>query len=146
MVVGVGTDILSMQRFNNILEADSEAFVRKVFTAEERSQAARSPDELAYLATRFAGKEAVFKCFGILGNLRLGEIEVLDGETGQPYVTLLGDFVRIAGDRGITEVLISLSYENEYAVAFALAQGQKGSGGETTNRSRRVMGAQREVH
>lgn len=123
MVTGVGTDILSMKRFRDVLDADSEAFVGKVFTGKEREQAAKSPDRVAYLATRFSGKEAVFKCFGIHGNVRLSEIEVLDGETGQPRVTLLGELVRIAGEKGVRNVHVSLSYETDYAVAFAVAEG-----------------------
>ena len=122
MVIGVGADILSMERFRDVLAADSGAFVEKVFTARERTQASESPDETAYLATRFSGKEAVFKCFGIHGNVRLGEIEILDGETGQPFVTLLGEFGRIAEEKGVGDVQISLSYENDYAIAFAVAQ------------------------
>lgn len=123
MVTGVGTDILSMKRFRNVLEGDSDAFVNKVFTEKERRQASESPDRVAYLATRFSGKEAVFKCFDIHGNVRLGEIEVLDTETGQPHVTLLGEFTRIAGEKGVRHIHISLSYETDYAVAFAVAEG-----------------------
>jgi holo-[acyl-carrier protein] synthase len=123
MVTGVGTDILSMKRFRNVLEGDSDAFVNKVFTEKERKQASESPDRVAYLATRFSGKEAVFKCFGIHGNVRLSEIEVLDTETGQPHVTLLGEFIRIAGEKGVRHIHISLSYETDYAVAFAVAEG-----------------------
>jgi holo-[acyl-carrier protein] synthase len=123
MVIGVGTDILSMQRFRDVLEADNEDFVKRIFTERERAQASESSDETAYLATRFSGKEAVFKCFGIHGNVRLNGIEILDGETGQPQVTLLGDFIAVAGEKGVTDVRISLSYENDYVVAFAVAQG-----------------------
>lgn len=122
MVIGVGTDILSMERFRGVLEGDSKSFVEKVFTEKERVQASESHDETAYFATRFSGKEAVFKCFGIHGNVRLSEIEILDGETGQPQVTLLGEFRRIGEEKGIRDIRISLSYENDYAVAFAVAQ------------------------
>jgi phosphopantetheine--protein transferase-like protein len=122
MVIGVGTDILSMERFRGVLEGDSKSFVEKVFTEKERVQASESHDETAYFATRFSGKEAVFKCFGIHGNVRLSEIEILDGETGQPQVKLLGEFRRIGEEKGIRDIQISLSYENDYAVAFAVAQ------------------------
>ena len=118
----MGTDILNMQRLHDILGAESDSFARRVFTDREREQAAESPDPVSYYATRFSGKEAVFKCFGIHGNVRLSEIEILDGETGQPYVTLSGKLSGIAAGKGIRSVLISLSCENEYAVAFAVAQ------------------------
>jgi holo-[acyl-carrier protein] synthase len=122
MVIGVGTDILSLERIHDILKAGNEHFVNRIFTEKERAQSAESSDPLSYFATRFAGKEAVFKCFGISGNIKLSEIEILDGETGQPYVTLLGAFSDIAKQRRVRDVLVSLSYENEYAIAFAVAQ------------------------
>lgn len=122
MIIGVGTDILSMERFHGVLDTDGDVFVEKVFTAEERRQASESPDPTAYFATRFAGKEAVFKCFGIHGNVRISEIEILDGDTGQPRVTLLDEFVRIAAEKDVRSVHISLSYENDYAIAFAVAE------------------------
>jgi holo-[acyl-carrier protein] synthase len=122
MVLGIGTDILQIQRIRDILEGDSDSFVNKGFTIKEREQASDRPDPVSYFAMRFAGKEAVFKCFGIHGNIRLSEIEILDAETGQPQVTLLGKFREIAAEKGVRDVQISLSYENEYAVAFAVAQ------------------------
>ena len=122
MIVGVGTDILSMERFHGVQGADGDVFLEKLFTPDERRQAYESPDPTSYFATRFAGKEAVFKCFGIHGNVRLSEIEILDGETGQPTVALLGQFAKIAREKGVTTVHISLSYENDYAIAFAVAE------------------------
>ena len=122
MILGVGTDILKVQRIRDFLEVDSEPFFRKVYTAREREQAADDPDPVSYFATRFSGKEAVFKCFGIHGNVRLSEIEILDGETGQPQVTLSGELEGIAAKKGIKNVKISLSYDTDYAIAFAVAQ------------------------
>jgi phosphopantetheine--protein transferase-like protein len=122
MVLGVGTDILGIQRIRDILEDESDPFVLKVFTPGEREQAAENPDPVCYFATRFSGKEAVFKCFGIHGNIRLSEIEILDGETGQPQVTLSGELSGIAAKKGVRNVQISLSYDTDYAVAFAVAQ------------------------
>ena len=122
MILGVGTDILSMERIRAILEGESDSFVRNVYTQKEREQAADSPDSVSYLATRFSGKEAVFKCFGIQGDIRLSEIEILDGETGQPSVTLSGELGSIAAKKGIKNVQVSLSYDTDYAVAFAVAQ------------------------
>ena len=123
MVIGIGTDILSIQRIRNILEGDSEAFIRQSFTIKEREEASDRPAPVAYYATRFAGKEAVFKCFGIDSDkIRLNEIEILGSETEQPQVTLLGRIREIAVEKGVKDVRISLSYETENAVAFAVAQ------------------------
>lgn len=123
MVLGIGTDILQIQRIRDILEGDSDSFVNKGFTIKEREQASDRPDPVSYFAMRFAGKEAVFKCFGIDGSgIRLHEIEILGAEMGQPQVTLFGKFSEIAAKKGVKNILISLSHDTDYAVAFAIAQ------------------------
>jgi holo-[acyl-carrier protein] synthase len=123
VIIGVGTDILSMERIHDILEEPSQSFVTKIFTEKERVQAEGCEDARSYYALRFAGKEAVFKCFNIHGDVRLSEIEIVDGQTGQPQVTLHGHISEIAEGKGIRSILISLAYENDYAIAFALAEG-----------------------
>jgi phosphopantetheine--protein transferase-like protein len=123
MVVGIGTDILKIQRIRDGL-LGGESFLNKSFTEKERAQARKRPDPALFFATRFAGKEAVFKCFGVDGgDVRLNEIEILGTDTGQPQVTLLGKALDIAAQKGIRNIRVSLSYESDYAVAFALAEG-----------------------
>jgi len=123
MVIGVGTDILKIQRIRDGL-GGGEAFLKKSFTPREREQARQRSDPALFYATRFAGKEAVFKCFGVDGgDVRLNEIEILGSDTGQPQVSLLGKALDIAAQKGIRNIQISLSYDTEYAVAFALAEG-----------------------
>ena len=126
MILGIGIDILNIQRMHDVLESDSNSgsFVNRVFTVKEREQTSNHPDPVAYFATRFAGKEAVFKCFGIDGSgIHLNEIEIRGGETEQPQVRLLGKFREIAEKKGVKDIQISLSYDTDYAVAFAIAQG-----------------------
>ena len=124
MILGIGIDILNIERMRGVLETDSGSFVSKVFTVKEREQVSDHPDPVAYFATRFAGKEAVFKCFGIDGSgIRLSEIEIGGAETEQPQVRLWGKFREIAAAKGIKDIQISLSYDTDYAVAFAIAQG-----------------------
>ncbi len=123
MVRGIGTDILKIARLRDVLEKESTSFVQAVFTVGEQQEASRRPDPLCYFATRFAGKEAVFKCLGTDDPaIRLDDIEILGADTGQPAVTLTGRVRDIAEEKGITRWLLSLSFEEEYAVAFALAQ------------------------
>ena len=124
MVLGIGIDILNIQRMRGVLESDSGSFITKVFTEKEREQVSDHPDPVAYFASRFAGKEAVFKCFGIdSSGIHLNEIEIRGAETEQPQVRLLGKFREIAKEKGVKDIQISLSYDTDYAVAFAIAQG-----------------------
>ena len=124
MVVGIGTDILKIQRIRDGL-AGGESFLNKSFTEKEREEARKRSDPVWFFATRFAGKEAVFKCLGVDGgDIRLNEIEILKMDTGQPQVFLSGNVLDIAEQKGVRNVRVSLSYDSEYAVAFALAEGQ----------------------
>ena len=121
MIHGIGTDILKIDHIATILNANPEdPFFHKTFTKNELELINNRPTPLYSYATRFAGKEAVFKAFGIGGNdIRLNEIEILEADNGQPCVTLHGKAKEIADEKGISQVLISLSYDTDYAIAYA---------------------------
>jgi phosphopantetheine--protein transferase-like protein len=127
MILGIGTDILDIERIRTALESGMDSFFQATYTDAERRQAGRRPDPAAYFATRFAGKEAVFKCLGIDSDrVRLNEIEILATATGQPQVTVTGHVKEIVMQKGIGNIQVSLSFETTYAVAFAVAQSQEG--------------------
>lgn len=126
VVLGVGTDILSIDRIRKGSYNMTDAFMRKTYTEKERRQALERDDPTLYFATRFAGKEAVFKSLHISGKEgSFCEIEILGDTTGRPTVALSGKIQELALEKGIDQVLISLSYETDYAAAFALAQSAK---------------------
>lgn len=123
MIAGIGADILKIERLALLKSSGDDAFIKRVYTLKEQQQAQQRPDPLAYYAARFSAKEAVFKCLGLDGNrAKLNEIEILGTDVGAPVVTLYGDVLESARTKGIKNVTISLSYEDEYVLAFALAQ------------------------
>ena len=127
MIHGIGTDILSRARFGTP-DAD-DPFIRRVFTSAEKEQAAASADPNRWYCTRFAGKEAVFKSLSMDPDLaRLDEIEILSDGFGVPRVRLLGRMALSAAASGVTRIHLSLSWETEYAVAFAVAEGSEKRG------------------
>lgn len=121
MIHGIGTDILKIDRIALcVTYGNDDPFIIKTYTENELALISNRPSPLYSYATRFAGKEAVFKALGIGGDdIRLNEIEILERENGQPYVTLYGKAKEIAEKKGITQVLISLSYDTDYAIAYA---------------------------
>lgn len=126
MVKGIGTDLLKIQRIINFQSNPDDPFFLKIFTKAEHAQAVLRSDPTLYYATRFAGKEAVFKCFGIDGNhVRLHEIEILSLDNGMPQVTLHGHLKEIAAEKKISRIELSLSYEDAYAIAFAVAHDEQ---------------------
>ena len=127
MVKGIGTDILQIQRMREIMQYSAASFVKKVYSRKEQEQAKLRSDLVVYYATRFAGKEAVIKCFGdAASEVCLNEVEILNTKTGKPEVKLLGKTRELAQSVGIGTIQISLSYDGEYALAFALASTDTG--------------------
>lgn len=119
---GVGVDILKIAHLCGKCVEPSDSFARKVYTPAEMEEAQRREMPANYYATRFAGKEAVFKALNLPPDgIRLNEIEILSDEKGQPQVTLLGSIAELAARQGIRRVLISLSYDAEYAIAYAVS-------------------------
>lgn len=124
-VTGVGVDILRVGTIAPSVATPESPFVQKIYTAAERALIQRRDIPLYSYATRFAGKEAVFKAFGVHGDaFRLDEVEILENEVGQPVVHLHGRAAALAREKGIDRVLISLSYDTDYAVAYATALGE----------------------
>ena len=125
MILGVGTDILDMRRLSPSSLAPGDPFLRRAFTEREIAQAQARPHPLKYYATRFAGKEAVFKALGTAPDwVRRGtEIEILDDCNGAPHCSLSGAAGAWAEKRGAKAVHISLSWDGELAVACAVLEG-----------------------
>jgi holo-[acyl-carrier protein] synthase len=122
MILGIGTDILKVQRIRVIYGNADDPFFKNTYTRKEQQEGSERHEPALYFATRFAGKEAVFKSLGIDGmGVTLKEIEILSSEVGQPRVALLGAVKALAENKGIKKVLISLSYDDDDAVAFAVA-------------------------
>ncbi len=120
--MGVGTDILSITRVRVILKHDGGSFVGRTFSAKEQEEACKRSDPALFYATRFAGKEAVFKCLDLDSvSVDLKEIEILTSPSGRPRVFFMGNLRKTLQQRGIKKVDLSLSYENDYALAFALS-------------------------
>jgi len=93
----------------------------------ELERAGRSRRPGMHLSARFAGKEAVAKALGIgfAGGCRMWEIEIVTDSAGRPLVRLHGTARRLAEERGIGEVFVSLSHSDATAVAQAVAVGTR---------------------
>ena len=125
MTLGVGVDVISISRMRDVLDSTGKVFMDKVFTPWEQQRAEAHPDTAAYAAMTFAAKEAIFKTFGIGWHfgVKMTEIEVQDGNYGEPTPVLSGRFAELAAERGVSRVLLSLSYDGDYAIAMAALSG-----------------------
>jgi holo-[acyl-carrier protein] synthase len=121
MTMGIGVDIIAISRMRDILETTGKVFMDKVFTPYEQQRSEVRSDRVAYLAMTFAAKEAIFKTFGISWEtgVQFKEIEVQDGEWGEPVPYLTGRFAELTVEKGASRVLLSLSFDGDYAIAVA---------------------------
>ena len=81
MIKGIGCDILSISRFKNVLET-TPALLKRCFSEREIDEYHKRND-LAYLASRFAAKEAIVKSFTKYDH-DLNSIEILNDDDGKP--------------------------------------------------------------
>ena len=126
-VLGIGTDIVECVRIRRMIEKHGELFLSRVFTDREMRYCQRSKNATEHFAGRWAAKEAVLKCLGTGWSKGLcwTDIEVVNDPAGKPAVTLHAATREHADRLGIREVMISISHCRAYAVAYALAHGQK---------------------
>lgn len=118
MILGIGTDIVKIER---IVRAGQKAhFLERCFTERERQYA---KNRMESLAGDFAVKEAVAKALGCgFSGFGPEAIEVLRDDVGKPYVNLKENAKKRAKEQGITQIHVSLSHEEEYAIGYAIAE------------------------
>lgn len=125
MVKGIGTDILQVSKLYDNYLGEEDAFIQHSFTGKELEEARQRIDRKQYLAGRFCGKEAVYKALNRNPQMfQMKDIEILSKENGQPYVTLYAESKEQAEQSGITQILLSLSHEEDYVIAYAIALGE----------------------
>jgi holo-[acyl-carrier protein] synthase len=133
-VLGIGVDLVENARIQHSLDRFGERFLRRVFTTGEIEYSQSMKYPARHLAARFAAKEAVSKAFGTGIGKAMGwkEIDVRRKPSGEPYVVLEGGAKRLADERGVSAVWITLSHTENHAMAMIVVEGGGGSGAPRT--------------
>jgi len=122
MILGLGTDIVEIDRVRDMIDRHGDNFLTRCFTADEMAYADKHRDAAVRYAGRWAAKEAVVKVLGtgFVKGITFHDIEVLPLHTGQPRIELSGEASTIATSMGINSVLITISHAKLYATATAV--------------------------
>ena len=91
MIIGLGSDLCSIERIEAALARHGERFERRCFTETERAKAARRPHTRAgTFAKRFAAKEAFSKAVGtgFFQGVYMKDIGVVNMPSGAPTLAL----------------------------------------------------------
>lgn len=122
MIVGIGTDIVEIERIRSMIERHGDHFLTRCYTAAEIEYSQRHRDSAVRFSGRWAAKEAVVKVLGtgFIQGITFHDVEIVPLHTGQPTVKLSGEAGRIATSLGITEIKLTISHARDYATATAI--------------------------
>jgi holo-[acyl-carrier protein] synthase len=120
MILGLGVDIVEIARMRIALERHPR-MKERCFSAEERAYCDGRNRPVVHYALRFAAKEAVLKALGTgFAGMRFTDVEVVRDPSGRPTPRLSGRAAEAAAELGAREVMLSLSFTHENAVASAV--------------------------
>lgn len=132
MILGIGVDLVRVDRFESWI-ADGGRKLQRFFSPEEcRYCLESSGNPAASAAARFAAREAFGKALGTgIGRFSLAEIQVVTAADGRPGLrldgaaeSLFGRHIAALGCRA-ARIHLSLSHERDYAVAYAVIEGEE---------------------
>ena len=124
MIFGIGTDIVEIKRIEEITSL--EKFAGRILSENEQHIFASMNDskKIRYISKQFAGKEAISKALGtgINKDVSFNNIEILRDDNGMPFFNAINQLDNVLANLGITKTHVSLSDENDYAIAFAILE------------------------
>ena len=115
-----GIDIVPVPRFQKAI--DKKSFLARNFTKNEITYCNNKHNSAVHFAGKFAAKEAVSKALKLewKEGLNWKEIEIVNEENGAPFAVLYEQVKKIFDRSKYTELQISISHCDEYAVAVAV--------------------------
>ncbi|WP_158773086.1 holo-ACP synthase [Cobetia sp. L2A1] len=124
MIVGIGTDIARIERFEVAMARHGERFARRLLGDEELARFVGHAQPAAYLAKRFAAKEAFVKALGtgLRQGMRFTQIQVVNDALGKPSFLLSDEAATLSSRAGIRHLHLSISDEREQAIAFVVLE------------------------
>ena len=124
-ILGLGIDLVDCDRIENSIERFGDRFLHRVFTAGEIAYSQSMKFPARHLAARFAAKEALSKAFGTGIGKAMGwrDLDVQKRESGEPFVVLSGGAEKMAQERGVEKVWISLSHTEAVGMATIILEG-----------------------
>ena len=124
MIFGIGTDLVDISRFQKMKSLNN--FAKKTLSSDELKifNTLNESKKASHLAKQFAGKEAISKAFGtgFSKPVSVKEIEIIRNEKGKPIFNPIGSVKKEILNLGILKTHVSLSDENNYAIAFAILE------------------------
>jgi holo-[acyl-carrier protein] synthase len=124
MIYGIGTDIVSYARIKSLHDRHGVRAAERMLSPAEQAEYAQSSDPARYLMKRFAAKEAFAKAMGtgLRASVTLRRITIGHDELGKPLLSFDAVLSHYVANMGVTRWHVSISDEQEHAVAFVVLE------------------------
>ena len=127
MIYGVGNDVVEIGRIEKALARFGERFARRILCESELRRFSGHRKPAAYLAKRFAAKEAFTKALGtgIRHPANWHGVWVKNLPSGKPVLEYSPALRSLLDERRVTGAHLSLSDEREMAFATVILECEK---------------------
>jgi len=124
VIVGIGVDIIDIERLQGQWDSGNRRFFERIFTAGEIAYCARQHRPAVHFAARFAAKEALFKALGtgLVAPFSWQQLEVKRDAAGQPRLECHGALAERLAGQGDVRIHLSLSHTRTSAAAVVLLE------------------------
>jgi holo-[acyl-carrier protein] synthase len=124
VIAGIGTDLCDVGRIQRALDRYGERFARRILVESELERFRRHRKPAAYLARRFAAKEAFSKAMGtgIRFPVNWHNICVENERSGKPVLRFSDALSQLLHSRGIVAAHISITDEIGLASAYVILE------------------------
>ena len=123
-ILGIGIDLVEVDRIQHSLDRFGERFTKRVFTDGEIAYCHSMKFPARHFAARFAAKEAVSKAFGTGIGKAMGwrDIDVHKKDSGEPFLVFHGGADVLAQTRTMKSSWITLSHTDHHAAAMIVIE------------------------
>lgn len=127
MILGIGIDLVSIDRIERVEKKFNEKFLKKIFTENEVICSKEKSNQKIFLAKRFAAKEAFSKAIGLgIGRgVNFIDIETFNDEFGKPKIKILNNKEEFLKRHFCCEsfsIHLSISDEKTFASAIVVIE------------------------
>ena len=124
MIFGVGTDVVEIGRIEKALGRWGERFARRILCEQELRRFRSNRKPVAYLAKRFAAKEAFTKALGtgIRAPANWHGVWVINLVSGKPVLEFSPALAALLEKRGVKRSHVSLTDEKQLACATVILE------------------------
>ena len=124
MIVGLGVDLVEIERIRSIYVRHAERFLQRILTGAEREYVLAHANPCPRLAGRWAAKEAAVKALGtgVADGIRWVDLEVLPNAFGKPVLTFHGKALERAKLLEADTFHVTITHSDSMALAQVILE------------------------